>query len=73
MAGDSSGDKVAGQRRRGGDMQPIRFDVPEAWKVELQAAARAQAIDLSDLMRIITRGFLRERYDDEAQRRMGLV
>jgi hypothetical protein len=54
-------------------MQPIHFDVPTPWKVELQAAAHAQAIDLSDLMRIITRGFLRERYDDEAQRRMGLV
>lgn len=56
-----------------GGMEPVRFTIPAAWKRELQEAARVQSIDLSDLMRIVTRGFLRERYDEEAQRRLGLI
>lgn len=54
-------------------MEPVRFTIPAVWKAELQAAARAQSIDLSDLMRIVTRGFLRERYDEATQRRLGLL
>lgn len=54
-------------------MEPVRFTIPAAWKRELQEAARVQSIDLSDLMRIVTRGFLRERYDEATQRRLGLI
>jgi len=56
-----------------GGMVEIRFRVPPVWKRELQAAADVQAIDLADLMRIVTRGFLRDRYDEPAQRRLGLI
>lgn len=54
-------------------MQTIAFDVPAAWKAELEQAAKVQAIPLSALMRIVTRGFLRERYDEERQRQLGLI
>ena len=46
-------------------MEEIRFRVPTPWKRELQQAADAQAIDLGDLMRIISRGYLRERYSPD--------
>ncbi len=43
----------------------IRFPLPASWKRELRVAADAQAISLSDLMRLITREFLRGRYAPE--------
>lgn len=54
-------------------MEQIRVNVPAVWKRELQAAANVQAIDLSDLVRIILRGFLRDRYDEPTQRSLGLI
>ena len=43
-------------------VEEIRFPLPASWKRELKVAASAQAISLSDLMRLITREFLRGRY-----------
>lgn len=40
----------------------IRFKVPRGWRDELHAAAEAQAISLSDLLRLVVRAFLRQRY-----------
>lgn len=48
-------------------MVEIRFVLPREWRDELQGAARVRAISLADLMRIICRGFLRERYTDDEQ------
>lgn len=54
-------------------MVEVRFLVPELWRDELAAAAFTQRIALADLMRIVTRGFLRERYDEATQRKLGLI
>lgn len=54
-------------------MVEIRFLVPEAWRDDLVSSAKVQRISLADLMRIITRGFMRERYDEDKQRQLGLV
>lgn len=39
--------------------------VPAEWRDELAQAAQAQAISMADLLRILLRGFLRNRYDLE--------
>ena len=43
-------------------MAELRFQVPAAWRDALAEAAHAQRISLADLLRIIVRGFMRERY-----------
>ncbi len=43
----------------------IRFRVPPSWRRELHDAARAQGISLSGLLRLIVRGFMRNRYRDD--------
>ena len=52
-------------------MVEIRFEVPRAWRDELKAAAEVQAITVSTLLRLIIRGFLRNRYTDEEQKVLG--
>jgi hypothetical protein len=54
-------------------MVEVRFQVPALWRDELAAAAHTQRISIADLMRIVLRGFLRDRYDEETQRRLGLI
>lgn len=51
----------------------LRVRVPAVWKRELEDAARVQSIDVADLVRIVLRGFLRERYDEPTQRKLGLI
>lgn len=53
-------------------MVEVRFLVPSDWRDELAKAAHAQRISLADLMRIVTRGFLRERYTPEQQAELGI-
>ena len=48
-----------------GDQVEFRFMLPRAWRDELAQAASAQAISMADLMRILLRGFLRNRYELE--------
>jgi hypothetical protein len=73
MDDPATGERVAPHRRRGGEMQTITVDVPATWKAELERAAQTQAIPLSALLRIILRGFLRDRYDEATQRSLGLI
>ena len=48
--------------RMGDDLVQVHFTIPRAWRDELATAAGNQAISFSDLMRLIVRGFLRNRY-----------
>lgn len=48
-------------------MEEIRFRVPAPWKRALQGIAHRQAIDLGDVLRIMVRGFMRERLTPEQQ------
>lgn len=70
MADDTSSGVRASRKRQG--MEEIRFRVPGPWKRLLQDAADVQAIDLGDLMRLISRGFLRERYTAEQRAELGV-
>lgn len=47
------------------DLVQVHFTIPRAWRDELAEAAGAQAISFSDMMRLIVRGFLRNRYSVE--------
>jgi len=49
----------------GEEMAELRFLVPASWRDALAEAAHAQRISLADLLRIIVRGFMRERYTPE--------
>lgn len=53
-------------------MIEVRFLVPVAWHSELHQAAHSQRISLADLMRIIVRGFLRDRYTPEQLASLGI-
>lgn len=55
------------------DLEMLRVRIPAVWKRELEEAARVQSIDVADLVRIILRGFLRDRYDEATQRALGLI
>jgi hypothetical protein len=48
-------------------MVEIRFMVPAEWRDELAAAAAVQAISMADLLRLIVRSFLRNRYLETEQ------
>ena len=49
------------------DLVQVHFTMPRAWRDELLASAGSQAISMSDLLRLIVRGFLRNRYTVEQQ------
>jgi hypothetical protein len=56
---------MASVGKRAEEMAELRFDVPASWRDALQQAAHTQRIPLSNLLRMIVRGFLRERYTPE--------
>lgn len=53
-------------------MAELRLKVPVSWRDALAEAAHVQRIPLSNLVRIILRGFLRERYTPEQREHLGV-
>lgn len=51
-------------------MVEVRFLVPAAWRDALISLAHRQRIALADLMRIMVRGFMRERLTEEQRREL---
>lgn len=64
---DDDAGSGAGVASGGHVMEEIRFRVPAPWKRALQGIAHRQAIDLGDVLRIMVRGFMRERLTPEQQ------
>lgn len=54
----------------GEEMAEVRFLVPVTWRDALVKLARSQRIALADLMRIMVRGFMRERLTDKQRREL---
>lgn len=54
----------------GEEMAEVRFLVPATWRDALAALAHKQRIALADLMRIMVRGFMRERLTDKQRREL---
>jgi hypothetical protein len=60
------------QQDDGGEMVLLTFRVPRSWRTALTEAAKVQRISVADLLRIILRGFLRERYKADERRELGV-
>lgn len=54
----------------GEEMAEVRFLVPATWRNALAELAHKQRIALADLMRIMVRGFMRERLTDKQRREL---
>lgn len=64
---DDSGKPPTKPRER---LPELRVEIPAEWLALLHEAADAQAISLSALVRIVLRGFLRERLAPEERARL---
>ena len=53
-------------------MVEVRFRVPAGWRDALAEAAHSQRISLADLLRIVVRGFIREKYSPEQRAHLEL-
>jgi hypothetical protein len=53
------------------DLVALRVLIPRNWRDALAEAAGTQGISMADLMRIVIRGFLRDRYNGDERAALG--